>query len=128
MDELRIQRLVAEAWQVRKNALVLGKTPVGAAVLAESGQVYVGCNVEHRFRSHDVHAEVNALTSMVADGCGKGIAIAVASQREYFTPCGACMDWIFELGGEECLILVTNKLEEVLLAKTAKELMPFYPY
>ena len=121
MSEIQVQRLVEAAWEARKRAYILGKTPVGAAALSDNGKVYLGCNVEHRFRSHDVHAEVNALTSMVADGGGRAIAVAVASQREYFTPCGACMDWIFELGGEDCLIYVANSLDNLLLSKKAKK-------
>ncbi|WP_133847649.1 hypothetical protein [Labedaea rhizosphaerae] len=126
--EFDLAKLVSAAWQAREHARVIGKTPVGAAVLSDNGVVYLGCNVEHRFRSHDIHAEVNALTTMVGADGGVAVAIAVASMREYFTPCGACMDWIFELGGATCEIHVSNAPSEVLLSKYAKDLMPFYPH
>jgi cytidine deaminase len=107
---------------------VLGETQVGAAVLANSGVVYAGCNVEHKYRSHDVHAEVNALTSMIAGGDAAALAIAIVSKRDRFTPCGACMDWIFELGGPECTVYVAREVGSISLQYLASELMPHYPH
>ena len=85
----RWDRLAKAAWEMREQARVHGKTRVGAAVLSEQGNVYGGCNIEHIFRSHDVHAEVNALTTMVASGDGPALALLIAADRERFTPCGA---------------------------------------
>jgi cytidine deaminase len=117
------------AWAVRENARVHGMTRVGASVLSAQGSVYAGCNVEHIFRSHDVHAEVNALTSMTAAGDGPAVAVLVAAQRDRFTPCGSCLDWIFELGGPATLVAFQGDPDggdiSVLLAE---QLMPHYPY
>jgi cytidine deaminase len=115
------------AWAAQENARPHGETKVGAAVLSATGIVYAGCNVEHRFRSHDVHAEVNALTSMVAAGDGPAVAILVASSRERFTPCGGCLDWIFELGGESTLVAFEAAAGAQRRTWHARELMPFYP-
>ncbi|MEU4241884.1 hypothetical protein [Actinoplanes sp. NPDC026619] len=123
-----VQELLRTAWEARANSRVIGKTKVGAAVLVEGGKIFAGCNVEHKFRSHDVHAEVNALTSMIAGGGSQAIAIAVVSTRDHFTPCGACMDWIFELGGPKCRVYVSNREGFVLFDHLAEELMPFYPF
>ncbi|MEU0077285.1 cytidine deaminase family protein [Micromonospora aurantiaca] len=120
--------LTSFAWRARENARVLGKTMVGAAVLADNGIVYPGCNVEHKFRSHDVHAEVNALTSMITGGGIRAVAIAIASTREHFTPCGSCMDWIFELGGPQCRVYIANSEGRIAFEHLARTLMPFYPY
>ena len=68
-SEPDLEELARMAWEIRESAYVIGPTKVGCAVLGVNGKVYSGCNVEHRFRSHDVHAEVNAITSMVAGGC-----------------------------------------------------------
>jgi cytidine deaminase len=121
-------RLSTEAWAVRNNARVLGRTMVGAAVATAEGDVFAGCNVEHRFRSHDVHAEVNALTTMAAAGRGPAVAIMVVSDRERFTPCGSCMDWIFELGGPNCLVSFQRQPGEARTTLRADDLMPHYPY
>ena len=41
---------------------------------------------------------------MVAAGDGHAVTVFIAAERERFTPCGACLDWIFELGGAECVV------------------------
>lgn len=98
--------LADAAWPARANAHLHEPTAVGAgaAVLDSHGRVFAGCNVEHRFRSYCVHAEVNALMSMVVAGGGPAVRILIAGEREQFTPCRACMDWIFELGGPSCIV------------------------
>jgi cytidine deaminase len=121
-----LEKLSAPAWKAREHALVHGKTRVGCAVLAQSGEIYCGCNVEHRFRCHDVHAEVNALTSMVTAG-GRAKAILIVAERDRFTPCGGCMDWIMELAGQEAIVAFQSSPDGPFLVHTAKELMPYYP-
>ena len=121
-------RLADAAWAVRENARVHGKTRVGAAVLSQQGNIYAGCNIEHIFRSHDVHAEVNALTTMAASGDGPATAVLIASERERFTPCGGCLDWIFELGGPATLVAFQGSRSASLTVHRADELMPLYPY
>jgi cytidine deaminase len=122
------QALSAVAWSARAHARVLGDTMVGAAVLTDSGAIYSGCNVEHRFRSHDMHAEVNALTNMVSAGDGRAIAVLIVSNRKRFTPCGGCLDWIFELGGADTLIAFESEPGVECQIYRADELMPYYPY
>ncbi len=120
-------KLSVEAWKARDNAFIFGKTKVGAALMSTDGRIFVGCNVEHIFRSHDIHAEVNAISSMVAAGSQKVIAILVAAERERFTPCGACMDWIFQHGGVACVVAFQAKPDAELHIYEAHELMPHYP-
>jgi cytidine deaminase len=122
-----VARLADAAWSVRERSRLVGKTAVGCAVLSSGGHIYAGCNVEHRFRSHDIHAEVNALSSMVAGGADTAILVFVAAERERFTPCGACLDWIFELGGADCEVWVHNGRDATPTRYTARELMPYYP-
>ncbi len=116
------------AWAVREKARVHGKTRVGVSVLSAQGNVYGGCNVEHIFRSHDVHAEVNALTTMTAAGDGPAVAVLVAAERDRFTPCGSCLDWIFELGSPETLVAFQGAPDAAdIVVLRADELMPHYP-
>lgn len=126
-DDITWKALSSAAWEVRENAFILGKTKVGAAVLSEGGKIYVGCNVEQRYRNHDVHAEVNAISSMISNGENKIIAILVAAEREKFTPCGSCLDWIFQFGGENTLVAYQTFKDSKLVIYPAKELMPHYP-
>ena len=121
------QQLSAPAWTAREHARILGRTAVGAAVLSDSGRAYAGCNIEHRFRSHDIHAEVGALSAMVAAGQGSAIAVLVVAERDQFTPCGACLDWIFELGGPDCQVGFQARIGGKIEVFSAMALMPHYP-
>jgi cytidine deaminase len=122
-----VENLLDAAWSVRAHSRLIGKTAVGCAVLSSSGSVHVGCNVEHQFRSHDIHAEVNALSTMIAAGDSQAVAIAIAAERERFTPCGACLDWVFELGGRECIVFIQSQRAAKPTRYLAVELMPHYP-
>jgi cytidine deaminase len=68
IEQRELQDLASLAWDGRRNARILGSTAVGAAVLGASGGRWLGCNVEHKFRSHDIHAEVNAVGNMIVAG------------------------------------------------------------
>jgi cytidine deaminase len=92
----------------------------------ERGRIYSGCNVTHGFRSHDIHAETNALGSLVAGGGKAVVALLVVSPLGW-TPCGSCLDWIFELGGRDCAIFTQSTLEAPTTAYKAGDLMPYFP-
>lgn len=127
ISEDAYQALSKAAWSVRGYARLHGPTPVGSAALSDDGHIFVGCNIEHRFRSHDVHAEVNAISSLVAGGGHSLRAILIAAERDRFTPCGSCLDWIFELGGEDCLVLSEQVPGKRAHCHFARDLMPYYP-
>jgi cytidine deaminase len=127
MPELA-ERLLAEAWKARGQAYVIGPTKVGCALLAESGKIHTGCNVEHRFRCHDVHAEVNAITSMITAGDRVIAALAIAAERDRFTPCGGCMDWIFQFADpEQCGVFCQTSPDSQIVIYRLRDLMPYYP-
>jgi len=126
IDKKSWDKLAKIAWMHRENARVLGKTKVGCAVLSD-GEIFGGCNIEHKFRSHDIHSEISAISSMVSSGREKLDAILIVSGRDKFTPCGGCLDWIFEFGGPECLVGYQTKKTGKVTIFQAKELMPHYP-
>lgn len=129
LSDVRMQwgPLLSAAWTVRETAYVVGPTKVGAACSTPAGRIYVGCNVEHRYRSHDVHAEINAITNMVASGEKDLLAIVIVAERDRFTPCGACLDWIFQFGGADCLVAWQTRDRARLTITHAADLMPYYP-
>jgi cytidine deaminase len=127
-SEQAVSALGEAAWKARQFARIYGTTKVGCAVEADDGRVFVGCNVEHRFRSHDVHAEVAALAALVSAGAQRAIRLFIAAERSQFTPCGSCLDWIFEIGGETCVVFSQSIPNGPTTAYTAEELMPFYPH
>jgi cytidine deaminase len=120
------QNLSKIAWNCRENSQILGTTKVGAAVLSQNN-FFEGCNIEHKFRSHDIHAEISAISNMISSGNKKLDAILVVAERTKFTPCGGCLDWIFEFGGPKCLVGYQTEKEGNIIIFKAEELMPHYP-
>ena len=115
------------AWKARENSRIIGKTKVGCCVLSTDGGFYTGCNVEHKFRCHDIHAEVCALMNMVSGGGKKVSIVLIVAEREFFVPCGGCMDWIFELGSFDVMVAFQGSRGGKIATFKAEELMPHYP-
>lgn len=73
------------------------KVRVGAALLAEDGQVYTGCNVENASFGLTLCAERSAVVRAIASGERRFRAIAIATdQPQAFMPCGACRQFLLE--------------------------------
>jgi len=124
LKKYKLNKVSQVAWETRSNSNA--NTKVGA-VVKTNNILFSGCNVEHQFRSHDIHAEISAISSLVSDGFQTCDLVFIVAEREKFTPCGSCMDWIFEIGGEKCAIMFQNNINGDVQVYTAKELMPFYP-
>lgn len=127
MTGVDVGALLQVAWTYRDRGLVLRQTAVGAAALADDGTTYGGCNVQQRFHSHDIHAEVNAISTLIAEGRRDLVAIAVVAERDDMGPCGSCLDWILEIGGDECLVVWQCGRDGAVITKHARDLMPFHP-
>lgn len=83
--------------------------PVGAAILAEDGRMFGGCNVENASFGMTICAERVAMSSAVAAGCRKPLAIAVLSLRaEFCPPCGACRQFLAEFNPHMDVLLSGN--------------------
>lgn len=83
---------------------------VGAALLAEDGQIFIGCNVENISFGLTVCAERTALVSAIAAGITKFSAIAiVADTTSAISPCGACRQVLAEFAPGLEIILSTLK-------------------
>lgn len=132
------QALVEAAIEATKFAYVpYSNFKVGAAILADNGKIYTGCNIENASYSPTNCAERTAIFKAVSEGVTKFKKIAVVggpngNLENYCPPCGVCRQVISEFADEEFeLILGTSKntyavynfFEEVLpLSFTAKEL------
>jgi cytidine deaminase len=93
--------LVKAAIEVRERAYApYSHFKVGAALLAKSGKVYLGCNIENGAYSPTICAERVALGSALAAGEKPGSFAAIAvvgSQTHPTTPCGVCRQVLYEL-------------------------------
>lgn len=70
---------------------------VGAAVIADNGKIYTGCNVENASYGASICAERTAVAKAVSDGARKLLAVAVAGDSDGPTlPCGICRQVISE--------------------------------
>lgn len=64
---------------------------VGAALLAEDGRIFGGCNVENAAYPQGVCAEAGAISAMVLAGQQRARAVLVVGVGErLITPCGGC--------------------------------------
>jgi cytidine deaminase len=78
---------------------------VGAAILADNGRIYGGCNVENAAYPEGICAETAAIAAMVIDGGKRIVEIAVAGrQGGVLTPCGGCRQRIREFAGGDALV------------------------
>lgn len=112
--------------RLEKNARAAAKTSyspyskfrVGAAVLAGSGKIYSGCNVENASYGLCNCAERTAIFSAVAAGERTVKAIAVYTPTKTPTsPCGACRQVINEFGPDALVISIcdgSNRAETTL--------------
>ncbi len=100
MNRRAKNKLMRAAQVASKSAYApYSKFPVGAAVLAESGKVYAGCNVENASYGLCNCAERTAIFSAIAAGERSIRAIAVyTATRSPTLPCGACRQVMREFG------------------------------
>jgi cytidine deaminase len=70
---------------------------VGAALEAEDGRVFTGCNVENAAYGSTICAERSALVKAVSEGARRFRRIAIAGSGDGLCwPCGACRQMLCE--------------------------------
>lgn len=79
---------------------------VGAALLAEDGRVFTGCNVENAAYGNTMCAERTALYKAVSEGARRFQAVAIAARGSAPFPCGACRQSLYEFA-PDLRVLVT---------------------
>jgi len=74
---------------------------VGAALEADDGRVFTGCNIENATYGLSVCAERVAVFKAISEGAEKFRRIAVAADTDVLTPpCGACRQILWEFCGD----------------------------
>ena len=118
------ETLVEEAKDIAVNSRVhLSGFAVGAAILSDTGKIYVGCNVEFDNYSNTIHAEEAAISAFIAAGERHPVCIAVFTfDDEIWFPCGMCRQSLFELGGKDLKVIACNNT--MCERKTMGELLP----
>ncbi len=113
----------AKAAQARAYAPYSG-FPVGAALLADDGAIFSGCNVENAAYPNGLCAESGAIAAMVIAGERRITdVLVVGGAGGPLTPCGACRQRLFEFSNDETRVHLADAAGpvEVLLLR---ELLP----
>jgi cytidine deaminase len=118
------EALVEAARKARDNAYAkYSGFSVGAAVLAASGTIYDGCNVENASYGLSICAERVAIFKAVCAGERQIVELAlVASGDEPSRPCGACRQVLHEFGKAAKVIM--SNLEGNTIVRSLPELIP----
>jgi cytidine deaminase len=99
------ENLIAEAMKAREKAHApYSRFAVGAALLAKSGRIYTGCNVENASYGLSTCAERVAVFKAVSEGERDFEAIAIVTEKGV-TPCGACRQVMMEFGDDVRVIV-----------------------
>lgn len=100
---------------------------VGACALYDSGNYYLGCNVENASYGLSLCAERNAMSNAVVAGeKGKLVKIAIFSKdRTNCMPCGACRQWMSEFKKDESLQIILESEDSKCAVFTIEELLPY---
>jgi cytidine deaminase len=119
--------LLARARDAREHAYApYSRFRVGAALLADDGRVFGGCNVENAAYGLCNCAERTAFFAAVAAGVPprrfSRLAV-IGDTPEPIAPCGACRQVMLELGGPALPVLLAN-LQGQRQLTTAGALLP----
>jgi cytidine deaminase len=117
------QRLIARAMAVRQWAYApYSHYHVGASLLAASGRVYDGCNVENAAYGSTICAERTALVKAVSEGERQFEVMVVVTDNGGW-PCGACRQMLAEFGVDTGILLV-DRHGAVVGEATLRDLLP----
>ncbi|HEY9248718.1 MAG TPA: cytidine deaminase [Rariglobus sp.] len=108
----RLERLARRA--AKTSYSPYSRFSVGAAVLAGSGKVYTGCNVENASYGLCNCAERTAIFTAAAAGERKIRCVVVYTPTTAATPpCGACRQVINEFGPQARVISICDSAERI---------------
>ena len=120
--DLDRDELIRQAMAARERAYApYSRYRVGAAVLAESGRIYAGCNVENAAYPLVTCAERTAIVKAVSEGERGLVALAVATENGG-SPCGSCRQTLREFC-QDALVLIVDA-DGACRETTLSELLP----
>jgi len=102
---------------------------VGAALLAENGTVYTGCNIENAAYTPSNCAERTAFFKAVSEGVKKFSAICIVGGKdgvltEFAPPCGVCRQVMMEFCDPKKFEIILAVSEEEYQVFLLEELFP----
>ena len=97
--------------------------PVGAAVLAEDGKIYGGCNVENAAYPSGTCAERVAIFKAVSEGNRKILGVVVCTPNGG-SPCGACRQVMREFVDDQSPVFLVDGKGELCLEMPFDAFLP----
>lgn len=115
--------LVAAARAAQQHAYApYSKFRVGAALEAEDGTIFTGCNVENASFGLTICAERVAIATAISVGQRRFLRAAVVTDTEPpAAPCGACRQVLAEFGTSLQLVLAGRETE---ITVSLRDLLP----
>ena len=100
---------------------------VGACLLAKSGKIYTGCNIENAAYGPTNCAERTAFFKAISEGEREFLKIAIVGGKgvpaDFTAPCGVCRQVMAEFCDENFEIILGNS--NALQKFTLKDMLPF---
>lgn len=128
MNYLELKKAaIMQALAVRENShSPYSHFAVGAALVTESGQIFIGTNVENASYGGTMCAERVALFSAVSTGEKKFSFLVVAAEMdgEAVYPCGLCRQVLSEFSSDIPIIIVNSHTGQVQVETTLDAIFP----
>ncbi len=130
METELIQKLIKTAVDQMAYAYVpYSGFRVGAALLAQSGEIFTGCNIENAAYTPSNCAERTAFFKAVSQGVKEFSAICVVGGKEgviteFTPPCGVCRQVMMEFCDPKTFQIILAVSQEDYKIFTLKDLLP----
>ena len=129
--EAEERHLIEKAFEARERAYVpYSHFRVGAALESETGEIFLGCNIENASYGATNCAERTAFFKAVSEGCKKFRRIAIVGgligkeETEYCAPCGICRQVMAEFTDIHDFQVILAKSTDDSHVYSLEELLP----
>ena len=131
LQENMIKELIIKSLEAREQSYCpFSEFAVGAALMAEDGTIWKGCNVEISGLGATCCAERTAIFKAVSEGYRKFVAVAVVGGKKeealevICAPCGICRQALVEFGDLDTFQVILAVNTEKYEVYTLGELLP----
>ena len=130
-----LEKLIDKAFEMKEKAYCpYSKYHVGAGLLAKSGKIYGGMNIENSSYGASNCAERTAVFKAVSEGEKEFVAIAICGglegvkpkgdETDYAFPCGICRQVLREFNNPKEFKLYICSTKEKYSVHTLEEILP----
>lgn len=128
---MKAGKLIEMAYEAREMSYApYSHFKVGAALLAESGKIYKGCNIENAAYTPTNCAERTAFFKAISEGERRFTAIAIVGGKEdedkleFCAPCGVCRQVMMEFCNPKEFQIILSRGKNERKIYRLEELLP----